>query len=854
MRAGLSRDEATRQARAAFGGVERYKDDARDAWPLRWLSHIAADVRFALRSLARSPSFTATATIALALGMSANTIVFGAADAVAFRPLAVRAPERLVALYGAQGEATLLNFSYATFGDVRRETRAFEDVAAVTEAPVTINAGDPTTAWAAHVSDNYFSMLGVVPASGRFIRPGELAAPVAVLGYSFWVAQFARDPSVVGRTIRINGAPFTIVGIAPAQFSGTRLFTYEPSVWLPVGMHRFTLPGSDSLLTDRGADRFLLIARLRGGIDLRQAHDNVNALAARLAEQYPVLDRGLSIQLISNRTPINPWLAAPERLTWIGRLLVIGVSLVLLIACANVASLLLARMSARREEIAIRLSLGASRGRVLQQLMTESLVLAALGAVVAVPVSMLGARGLVGLSPHLDYASSWRPADDARVIGDAIISSLAAAVIFGLAPAMQTVRRSVGIGLRPALPLGRRRRFRVRFRVRFRELILVAQAALSVTVLTVAMLLMRSLRDARRIDPGFELAGAATFTLDPQLDPSYDAARTRALYANVTARLAALPPVIAVSRAAYLPLDGNGAARRVFVDGGPTALDRVPVAEFNVSAPGYFRAIGTPIVAGRDFTAADSGSESDVVVINDVLARRLWPGESAIGKHVRLESAAAPRAEVVGVARSSKYRSLGEPARAAIWRDLDRAPRSRTTVVVRTSGDERTVLSAIRAAVRDIDPALPVIGLATLREHVSLAYSPVLSGAIGGFGFGALALLLTVSGVCGLVAYTVSRQRREIGIRAALGARPAELVRMVVARAVMLSGIGVAIGLAVVVLVPMGLEHMLYGLSAHDPVTLAIATLGFCGIAAVAALAPAVRAVHIDPMTALRLD
>jgi len=715
---------------------------------------------------------------------------------------------------------------------------------------VTLSDAEPETAWAAHVSDNYFTMLGVQPALGSLIRPGDLAAPVVVISHAFWVSRFARSPVVIGQKLRVNDAAFTIVGVAPEQFTGTRLFTYEPRVWLPVGMYRQTLVESGDLLTDRRASRFQVLARLRDGVELGQARENVTAFARRLADAYPELYRSFAIQVMPNRTPINPWLLAPERMVWIGRLLVLGVSLVLLIACANVASLLLARMVARREEIAIRLSLGASRGRLLQQLLTESVVLAALGTLAALPLTVIGSRALLGLTPHLDYASSWRPTDTTRLIVYSLLTTVGAAVVFGLAPALQTVRHGVGVGLRSAVPFVKRGRARLHLR----ELVLVAQVALSVIVLTCAALLVRSLREARRIDPGFAMGGAVTFTLDPQLDPAYDAARTRSLYTELTARLARLTGVNIVSRGLFVPLDGNSSVRRVFVDDGPSSLDRVPAAEFNLSSPGYFRAIGTPLVAGHDFEPSDSARREEAVIVNDVLARRLWPGESAIGKSVRLDSPAAPLARVGGVARASKYRSIGEPPRAAIWRDLDRFPRSRTTVIVRTTGDERSLVGPIRGVIREIAPSVPVIGLATLSDHVSLAFTPVVSGAMGGFAFGALALLLTLSGIWGLVSYTVSRRRRELGIRSALGARPVTLVWLAVARSVAITLAGVAVGLATLAVAPMGLNRILYGVSPHDPATLVATTILFSVVGALAALIPALGAARSDPMLALRLE
>ncbi|HEX6748092.1 MAG TPA: ABC transporter permease [Longimicrobium sp.] len=849
VREGMPPAEARRQALLRFGGVERFKEEARDAWPLRGAERVLADLRYALRSLRRARGFTTAAVLALALGIGANAAVFGTVDSIAFRPLAARAPEELVALYGVQGEAGLLNFSWPAFQDFRRGAAAFSDLAAFTEGPVSLGGRtEPEIAWAVHASDNYFTLLGVKPALGAFFGPGDLDAPVVVLSHALWLRRFGGYPDVVGRTLPVNGTPFTVVGVAPAQFTGTRLFTYEPSVWLPAGMHANTIPGSAGLLARHDAARFILLGRLRPGVTPARARAGADAVARRLAAEHPELYRGLRTRLVSNRTPINPWLAPPARIAAAARMVLLGVALVLLIACADVAILLLARMTVRRREMAIRLSLGASRRRLVQQLLTESVALAALGAAAALPVAWLAMRGVQRLFPRLEYASTLRPAAGARVFAYAALLALGAAVVFGLAPALQACRRSPAPGLRggEAGPGGRR--------PGLRELLVVAQVALSVLVLVSAGLFLRSLRQARSLDPGFAVDGALAFTLDPRLAPAYDSARSRLVYARVLGRLAELPGVRAVGRAASVPLDGNSAVVRVFADGAPADPERAPVAEYILSGPGWFRAIGTPLVAGRDFVAADTGARSEPVVVNEVLARRLWPGEPAVGKRLRLDSAAGPPLEVVGVARASKYRALGEAPRAAVWRDLDRAARSRSTVVVRAAGNEAALLPAVRAAVREADPALPLIGLGTLRERVSVAYAAVRSGASAALGFGVLAVLLAASGIYGVVSYDVTQRRREIAIRMALGAGRAAVVRLVVGRALRLALAGTVLGLLGAVAVPTGIERMLFGVSRTDPLALAASVVLFCAIAALAAFLPAQRAARLDPMRVLRLE
>jgi predicted permease len=849
MRDGVAPTEARRRALASFGGVERFVEEARDAWPLRFIHSVIQDLRFAVRSLRRSPSFTSAAVLALALGISGNTVVFSAVDSVALRPLAVHAPDQLVAMYGTQGNATLLSFSYATYQDFRREMHSVSDIAAVTEGAVTLGTnGDVSVVWAGHVSDNYFTMLGVPAEQGQLIHQGQLREPVAVLSYALWASRFNKSESVVGQTLRVNGTPFTIVGVAPRQFNGTRLFTFEPSVWLPAGMYAQTMPASGDLLASRDASRLLLIGRLKDGVGLAQAEGDANAVARSLAHAYPDTYRSLTTQLVSNRTPINPWLAPPSQIRLIGLLSMLGIGLVLLIACANVASLLLARMIARRQEVATRLSLGASRARLLQQLLTESVVLAVASAAVSIPVTMLGMRLLLRLTPRLDFASSWRPADGVRVFTFSALLAFGAAVLFGLAPSLQSLDERIALGLRQSAGVPRR------WRPKLREALVVGQVALSVVVLITALLFVRSLDAARTLDTGLATTGAAVVTLDPALLPTYDSARTRTFYSRLEARLRELPAVSVVARATSVPLDGSGGTRRVLAEGSTDEFERVPVAEYGLVTPGFFASLGTPIVAGREFVSADTASPDHVAVINEVLAKRFWPDEPAVGKLLRLESPTGPLVRVIGVARSTRYRSLGELPRSAMWLDLERAPRSRTVLIVRGTSGDVALIDAVRAAVHDVDPSLPLIGLGTLRDHISVAYTAVESGAVSAASFALVAVLLAASGIYGLVSYSVSLRRREIALRIALGASSRAVMQLAVSRAVLVTFIGAAIGLAVVMTVPMGLGKILYGVSPRDPVTAAGACVLFCGIAALAAFVPSYRAARLDPMQVLRTE
>lgn len=851
VRQGVAPAEALRRARLAFGTVAGFTEEARDAWPLRWLQRFTADVRYAGRSLRQTPAFTITAVVALAVSLGATATVWSAADSVAFRSLAVRQPASLHAVYGSQGEADLLGFSWPAYLDLARGTPAFSDVLALTESAVALSEPgreDPAAVWAAHTSDNYFSALGLRPAIGALYQPGDFAAPVVVISHALWTRRFAGDPRVVGRRVRVNGSDFTVIGVAPRQFTGTRLFTYDPAVWIPVGRHLQTIPGSAGLQTDRTGGRFHVIGRVREGLTRHEAQTGIDRVARDLESRFPGRYQGLRLTLISNRTPINPWLAPPERIAMFGRIALVGALLVLVVACANVSSLLLARMTVRRQEMATRLSLGASRGRLLQQLLTESAVLASLGALASIPVHSLAASGLGALFPSLEYASTIRPAAASRVLLAAVLLTAGAALAFGLGPALHG-GGSLAATLRDISGHGGRRGMRLR------EILVLGQALVAGLVLVAGGLLARSLQHVRRLDPGFTRDGAIAFTVDPALFPRYDAGRIRSFYRRLEADLAALQGIRAHARALYIPLDGSGMTRPVFLEDGDRDIERAPVAEFNLVTAGFLAALGTPLVEGREFTPADTTVAVEPAIVNEVLARRLWPGESALGKRLRLDQREGPLLEVIGVARASFYRSLDERPRSALWLSLDRHPRSRTVVLVRgASGSTAALADQVARTVAAIDPELPIARLATLHDHVSVSYSAVQTAAAGALAFAGLGVLLAASGLFGIIAYAVSQRRREIGIRVALGAPRTAVLRLVAGRALLLTLAGVLFGGLMVGVVPMGLETMLHGVGRGDLATLGSATVLFGVVALGAALAAAWRAVRLNPMRVLRLD
>lgn len=831
---GVGSAEARRRAIVSFGGAERFKEEARDTMALRWANDFAADVKFAVRSLRRTPVFTAVAVVALALGIGASTTVFGLVDSIAFRKLPVSDPDRLVTLFRSTGDATLLGSSYGTSQILRDSARSFSDIAAFTEGTVAL-AGTtrPTAAWAMHTSDNYFTLLGLRAEIGHFYGSGDLDKPLVVLSHAFWKDVLRADPSAVGRTITVNGGTFTVVGIAPAHFTGTRLFTYAPALWIPVGMHEQTLPGIPNLLGENGSQRFNVIARLRDDVSIAQAQSEVDSVAERISGSAQTT--GQRFTLFANATAINPWLAPQDRIELFSMLLLAAVCLVLLIACVNVASLLLARMSQRGTEIRVRLALGASPGRLLRQFFAEGLVLALFGIVGAIGIALIAIPAAKNLTPPLDFSTSTTPVIDARILMFALAGGLLSTIVFGLAPFTHTLAGSAGMQAR-ARPAGGPG-------TRARNGLVVAQVALSIFVFAAAGLAARALRAARAVDVGFESRNAIAFTVDLRLLPDYDAERAEAFYRALLSKLSAVNGVRSVTRAAFVPLAGDNISLRV---------DGVTTDAFTVDE-NYFATMGIPIVAGRAFRAADT-SRIQPILINEILAKRFAYPAGIIGRSVRVGGANGALAEVVGIVRASSSRQLSDAPRPLVWMSAHRNPTPRAIVVVRTDRPPATMLPTVRATVNSLDPRLPFIRSGTLEDQIAVAYSPLRNTAFAGAAFGVLAAILAATGIFGVVSYTVSQRTHEIGVRTALGARPAHILALVTGGALRLAAIGVVIGLAMTLALPPGISKTLYGVSPHDPFVLAVSAIAFLCVAVLASLIPARRALRLDPARALRLD
>ena len=814
------------------------------------------DLRVALRSLLRRPLLAGLAVATLALGIGANASIFSFADAVAFRPLPVKEPERLVALFATRTDGPVMGFSFPDYLDLRGAIPGIAGMAAFFEQPVSIGRAneDPLPAWSMLVSESYFPMLGIAADRGRLFAPDEAGrdgrggAAVAVLSHRCFVRRFGADSAVVGATVRISGHPFTVVGVAPEGFSGTRLFSYAPDVWLPISQER-TLTGSTRQLELRGWGSLHLLARLLPGATPQAVEAAAAAAAGRLAAAHRADTSRTGVMLVSNRTPVNPWMSSPAQLRAMALLGLAGVAVVLLVACVNVANLQLVRVSARRRELAVRVSLGASRWAIARQLLLESVLLALGGGAAGLLLGWWGTRLLTVLLPRFDYELAFHPRLDWRVALFAMALALLSALLFGLLPAWRAgepdpVRELKGEGGRDADGGGSR----------LRHGLLVTQVAFSMVVLLSAGLFLRSLAAAQRLDLGFDPEGALVFGVDSSVASGGQQINTSALQQRIAERLRALPGVRAVTWADDLPLDGNSSSLPVAVEGRQMLTEERVTAPYQIVETSYFTVMGIPLRSGRTFRAADRDREIEATVVSATLARRLWGDEDAVGRRLVIPGSPSQTLEVVGVASDSKMGWLGEQPQPTIFFDLQRSPTSRALFVVRYEGAAAAIVAAARGQVRRIDPRLPLTDVGSLRDHFASAFAPARNGAFMSTGFALMALLLAASGIYGVIAYGVAQRLRELAIRLAVGATPRALVGAVLGRTLRLLGAGVALGLAGGAAVGILLRGLLYGISPGDPLALGAAVGVVLGVGVLATLAPAGRVLRVDPARILRGD
>ncbi len=850
---GHTHEEARRQARLALGGPEQAKEMCRDARGTRWPGDLLQDLRYGVRMLLKNPGFMLIAVFTLALGIGANTAIFTLLDKVLIRPLPVEQPHQLVTFVEDAGGAPGI-FSYPLYADLRDRNDVLSGVVAYEQRSFSMSDGSQSERVIGQiVSGNYFATLGVRPALGRFFLPEEDRTPnthpVIVISHGLWRRRFGADPALVGKTVSLNGYRYTVVGVAPSEFTGTTRGTVN-DVYVPMMMQAQVEPRRDGVLENRNAGWLQLIGRLKPNVSSEQAQAALSLLTDEPGQTSPGAPSAKDSGNFANRiflmdgsrghTDRVKDLALPLKL------LMGVVGFVLLIACANVANLLLARASARRREIAVRLAVGASRWRIVRQLLTESTILAALGGGAGLLIANWFTGLLLGFQQQINKVP--RAFDgslaslDGRALGFTLGLSLLTGIVFGLAPALQASKPVIVAALKEETPgLGGRAR-----RWSLRNLLVVTQVALSIVVLIGAGLCVKSLRALQAIDPGFEPAKVVTASFDLSQN-GYNEARGRQFIAQLSERVAALPGVEAVSFAIIVAFSDITWLSPATIEGyQPQPNERLGF-NFNFISPNYFQTLGIPLVSGREFTAQDTAGAPRVFIVNEATARRYWPGQEAVGKRVN-------DGVVVGVVKNSREKVLTEDPRPAIYMPLLQKYLPAQTLHVRTATGAQTLLAAVRREVQAIDATLPIYNLATLAQQKDgLLYTERLAAALLTL-FGLLALSLAAVGIYGVLSYAVTERTREMGIRMALGARPRDLLKLVVGQGMILTFIGSVIGVVAAFALTRLIAKLLFGVSATDPLTFVVIPLVLTGVALLACWIPARRATRVDPLVALRYE
>ena len=817
------------------------------------------DLRYAARLLVKNPLFTAAAVVSLGLGVGANTTIFTIVNAVLLNPLPVREPSRLVSIYtqDAKNQARFQGFmpvSYRNFRDYQEQAgHVLDGVAGSVFAPLSLTGGgEPEQVFGEVVTGNYFDVLGVRAVVGRTFSFTEAedeqqgAHAVVVLSHALWKRRFGADPALVGGTIEVNRQAFTVLGVTPPGFRGVNAIG-GPALWLPVSSRDRVLTGFVAEnFDDRRALLVNVVGRLKPEVAPAQAQAALVTIAARLEKAYP-RENDSRTAAVAPVTGFDPEFRQDVSLA--GAVLMGVVALVLLIACANVANLLLARAAGRRREIAIRIALGASRGRLLRQLLTESALLGLLAGGAGLLVARISRDLLWSLRPPFVDADALDLRMSGQVLAFTLLVSLVTGLLFGLVPALQLSRPQLADHLkdRTHRPTGFGHLFGLR------NVLVMTQVALSVVTLVGAGLFLRSLRNAQSTDPGFDARQLLLISFDTGT-AGYSGEAAAAFQATVLDRVRALPAVEGAVLASSALFGGGGFSRTVFPEGVDVNDRRNGrLTALNQVGPDYFQTLGIPLVAGRSFTEADGAGAPMVAVVNETMAKRLWPDQDPLGKRFRCFGEQWI-IEVVGVARDAKYFTIGEDAQPYFYLSLAQHPSTAATLHVRTAGDPAAALGMVRAQVQSLDAHMPLTNVMTIRQLFDQAlWAPRMAASLLG-AFGALALVLAVLGVHGVVSYSVAERTQEFGIRMAMGARPVDMLRMVVKQTLRTAAVGAGAALLLAYVATRGLGNLLIGVRAGDPVAFG-GTLAVILVAALAASAwPAWRASRIDPLVALRYD
>jgi predicted permease len=849
MRQGVSRQDALRAVRLERGSIEVSKQIVRSGGWEFVVDTLWRDLLFAFRLLRKNLGSTAAVVIALALGIGLNTTVFSFVNALLLRPpegVKARGQLREVWIHNprSSGAGAYLPLTYPDYLYYRDHNQSFEGILAYDGDPHLViwnRSGEGQTVLGQLVSGNFFSLLGVSAVLGRTISAEDdqtaNAQPVAVLGYGFWRRYFGSDPAILGKTLMLNGMNYSVIGVAPAGFTGL-LVGFEPDFWAPTAMVE-QITRDKGRLSNWHGHWLIAIGRLRTEASTSAARAEASVLEHQIEADHPDLKRNLDATVFPATLIPAPYRAYVSAFTG---LLMAVFGFVLLIACANVASFLLARATGRTREMAVRSALGAARGRLIQQMLVESAILSGIAGFLGLILAYWVAPLLLALKPA-SLPITLRLPIDWRVLVFTMIVSLICGVAFGLTPALRSASVPVASNLKDETqPTGF-------CKSRLRSLLMAGEIAICTVLLVCATLCVRSLRNASSINPGFNTQHVIAATLDPG-SLGYSDTQVRTFYQQLSEHVRTLPGVTAASYTDHLPL---GPAEEQTAIPDPTRpesdkRDAIPVDILRV-APDYFQTMGIPLLRGRDFTASESAEEKHVAIINEALAKRLWKNQDPVG--LRISSGEKPSTEVIGVVPTGKYRTLGEdPLPVAYLPELP----PRRTLVVRTSGDPATLLDGIRREIHSVDPSIAATDLETMQQYMSLPLFPArTTGLLLGMS-GFLALVLTTIGLFGVISYIASQRTHEIGVRVALGAQRSDILSLVVRHGLFLTFIGLVIGLAIAFGAVQLLSSLLYGVAPTDPITFIGVTVLLCAVTLLACYLPARRAMRIDPIVALRYE
>jgi predicted permease len=845
---GLSPAEADRAARRRFGNVAAIRERARRLWGGSAIDALIADLRYGLRLIRKAPVFSAVAGLSLGVGIGASTVLFSVANALVLRPVHAANPEQLVRLFTSNAAGGLYSgSSYADY-EAFRDAPVFAGLLASRRATATLSDAErPEVAAGLLVSGNYFEVLGLHPSRGRFFHPAEYATvgthPVVVLAHDAWRRRFAADEGIVGRVIALNGHPFTVIGVGPPRFAGTGV-EHAGDFFVPAVMQPVISPGPD-VLRDRKARVFQVLGRLGPGVSLREADAALRVAAARLAQQDPEAwrDRAGRARVITVLPEIAARFAggAPGAAAFIVSTVIAGVLGLVAMACVNVATVLLARATARRKEIAVRLAMGASRGRLVRQLLTECALLAAaggaLGLVLAQSAAALFLRFRPDGVPFLDLAI------DYRILVFVLAVSLCAVVLSGLAPALQATRPDVQAELKDPVRGVRMRGLRFGLRAG----LVVIQVAVSMALLTGAGLMLRSAAAGLTEHPGFRRQDVLSVGIDLSMVPDREGAHDR-FYREAVAAVAALPAVERVALAGLVPMDGSNRQATFRIEDGASPATTSP--DVNVVGAGYFALLDIPVRRGREFTRADTRTSPPVVVVNETMARRFWNGD-ALGRTLALEQT-GDRLQVVGTVRDLRHRSFGEEPVPMVYFCAEQRYLPRMTLHVRAAAPSGVIGPAVQQVLRRIDRAAGLGRAETMTEYFERVTQPQRLGAAAAMATAALELALAAMALYGVIAFAASERKREIGLRVALGASRRSVVGLVMRDGLLMTAVGLVLGAGLALAGGAALRSVLIGVGPADPVSLAGAVMAILLVAAAASYVPARRALRIDPSTALR--